>query len=99
MIHPLFNYVIIKPEKPKEVTDGGVFLPDVAQEKPQTGKVINVGPGHYEFGNFIPTYVKKDDLVLYHKMAGNTWETKEGNYLIIKETELFAILKEEKNNG
>jgi len=67
-IEPLGDRVVIKPTPKEEVSKGGIVLPDTAQEKPQEGKIIAVGPGRLtEDGKRIAMEVKKGDKVIYSK--------------------------------
>ncbi|MDP7483045.1 MAG: co-chaperone GroES, partial [Candidatus Marinimicrobia bacterium] len=64
-IKPLADRVVIEPEEAQEVSAGGIILPDTAQEKPQQGKVVAVGPGKVsDAGTLIESAVKKGDTVL-----------------------------------
>ncbi len=92
MIKPLFNYVVIKPTKAKEISDGGIILPETAQEKPQTGEIVAVGEGIYEFGVFITPKVVNGNIVIFPKHLGHIWEIDKTEYLIIRESELLGIL-------
>ncbi len=87
-IIPLHDRVIIKPAKAEEKTAGGIIIPETAKEKPQRGTVIAAGPGKVDE----PVTVKKGDEVLYGKYAG-TEITVEGNdYLIMRESDIIAIV-------
>ncbi len=78
----------------KEVTKGGIVLPDTAKEKPQEAKVIAVGKGKVsDDGKVIPPEVKVGDKILFGKYSG-TEITVDGNeYLILKEEDILAIVK------
>lgn len=87
-ITPLHDRVIIKPAPAEEKTSGGIIIPDTAKEKPQKGVVIAAGPGKKDE----PVTVKAGDAVLYGKYAG-TEITVEGNeYLIMRESDILAIV-------
>ena len=89
---PLADRVIVEQEAAENKTASGIVLPDTAQEKPQAGKVLAVGPGRTtEKGDTIPVSVKEGDIVVYAKYGGT--EIKEGNseYLIIKESDILAV--------
>ena len=76
-------------------TDGGIVIPDTAKEKSAEGEVIAIGPGAKEKGENIPISVKIGDKVLFGKWAGTDIPIsgcKEGTYMIIKESELIAII-------
>jgi len=85
---PVNDRVVIKPAKAEEKTKGGIIIPDTAKEKPQRGKVIAVGPG--KDGNK-PT-VKKGDVVLYGKYAGQELEYEGTDYLIMKEDDILVVI-------
>ena len=68
---PLGDRVLVKPAEREEQTKSGIFLPDTAQEKPQEGTIIEVGPGRVtDDGKRIPMDLKKGDMVLYAKYGG-----------------------------
>lgn len=85
---PLYDRVIIKPEKQEEKTAGGIIIPDTAKEKPVRGKVVAAGPGKKDE----PTTVKAGDNVLYSKHAGQELNIDGEDYLIMRETDILVIL-------
>ncbi len=92
-IKPLGDRVIVKPKEQEEVTASGIILPDTAKEKPQQGEVLAVGPGRRdEDGDYIDMDVKVGDVVLYAKYAGTEVKFEGGKYLILKETDILAIV-------
>jgi chaperonin GroES len=92
---PLGDRVIIKPIPSEEKTRGGVILPDTAKEKPQKGEIIAVGKGKYtDDGKFIEMEVKPGDKVLYGKYAGTEIKYEGDEYLIVKQSEILAIISE-----
>lgn len=88
MIRPLADRVLIEPKEAATKTVSGIYIPDSAQEKPQQGTVIAVGAGKADE----PMEVAAGDVVLYGKYAGTevTWEDKK--YLIVKQSDILAIL-------
>ncbi len=87
-IKPLADRVIIEPAAAEEKTASGIIIPDTAKEKPQKGSVVAVGDGKKDE----PITVKVGDSVLYGKYAG-TEITIDGNeYLIMRESDIFAIV-------
>ena len=89
---PLADRVIIEQEEAEEKTISGIVLPDSAQEKPQTGRVVAVGPGRVsDEGNTVPVSVKKGDVVIFAKYGGTELKEGENQYLIIKESDILAI--------
>jgi len=93
-LKPLGDRVVIKPAEQEEVTSSGIFLPETAKEKPQQGKVIATGPGgRKETGDRIALDVQVDDTVLYAKYAGTSIKLEGQEYLILKETDILAIVE------
>ena len=92
-LQPLADRVIVEPMEEEEVSKGGIILPDTAKEKPQKGKIIAVGPGRFdENGKRIPPEVKKGDKVIYQKYAGTELKQANKEYLILRESDILAIL-------
>jgi chaperonin GroES len=92
-LKPLADRVIVRALEAEEKTAGGLFIPDTAKEKPQQGEVVAVGPGKVaDDGKKIALEVKVGDKVLYGKYSGT--EVKVGNeeYLIMRESDIFAIV-------
>lgn len=93
-IQPLGDRVIVKPQPAEEKTKGGIILPDTAKEKPIEGTVIAVGPGKYgEDGKLIAMNVKANDKVLYGKYSGTEINIDGEEYLIMRESDIFGIIK------
>jgi len=89
-IKPLADKVLIEPISTEEKTKSGIILPDTAaQEKPEQGKVVAVGPGKPKK----PMSVKKGDVVLFTKYGPNEIKINNKEYLIAKEEDILAILK------
>jgi chaperonin GroES len=92
-IKPLGDRVVLKVLEAEEKTASGIVLPDTAKEKPQQGKVLAVGPGKYsEDGKLVPMSVKEGDTVLFAKYAGTEVKYGGEELLIVKETDLLAIV-------
>ena len=91
-IQPLGDRVVVRPLEAEEKTKGGIILPDTAKEKPQQGVVIAVGPGRFEDGKLVPMGVKVGDKVLLAKWGGNEIKYNGEEYLILKESELLAVI-------
>lgn len=92
-IRPLGDRVIVKAVEQAEKTSGGIYLPDTAKEKPQQGVVMAVGAGRKnDKGEVLPLEVAAGDKVLYGKYSGTEVKIDGVNYLIIKESEILAIL-------
>lgn len=93
-LKPLGDRLVVKPLEQEEQTSSGIFLPETAKEKPQQGKVIAAGPGgRKEGGERIAMDVKVDDTVLYAKYSGTTIKLNGTEYLILKETDVLAIVE------
>ena len=93
-LKPLGDRLVIKPIEQEDVTSTGIFLPETAKEKPQQGKVVAAGPGaRKETGERIALDVAVDDTVLYAKYAGTTIKLDGQEYLILKETDVLAIVE------
>ena len=92
-IQPLGNRVLIMRLEEEQQTKGGIIVPDTAKEKPQQGKVIEVGPGRMtEDGKRIPVGVKKGNKVLFGKYSGTEVSVGDQEYLIIEEDQILAVL-------
>jgi len=92
-LKPLGSRVVIEPIEQEEVTAGGIVLPETAKEKPQKGTVLSVGPGERDDdGNYIPLDVKEGDTVLFAKYAGTEIKVESKKLLIMKESDLLAIV-------
>jgi chaperonin GroES len=93
-LQPLADRVIIKPQEAEEVTKSGLYLPDTAKEKPIEGLVVAAGPGKVtEDGKSVPMSVKVNDKVLYGKYSGTEVTLDGTQYLIMRESDIFAIVK------
>src|SRR5918998_77094 len=87
-VTPLHDRVIVKPAKAEEKTAGGIIIPDTAKEKPQRGTVVAAGPGKKDE----PVTVKIGDTVLYGKYGGTEISVENGEYLIMRESDILAII-------
>lgn len=93
-LRPLADRVVVEPIEKEERTASGIILPETAKEKPQEGEVIAVGPGRRdEEGKVIPMDVKKGDIVLFAKYAGTEVKIEDKKYLILKESDILAIVE------
>ena len=88
MIKPLADRVLIEPQEAQTKTAAGLYIPDTAKEKPQQGKTIAAGPGKKDE----PMEVKPGDVVLYGKYAGTEVTVDDKKYLIVKQSDILAIL-------
>ncbi|NLY21855.1 MAG: co-chaperone GroES [Bacteroidales bacterium] len=87
-IKPLADRVVIEPAPAEEKTAGGIIIPDTAKEKPLKGTVVAVGNGKKDE----PMTVKVGDQVLYSKYAGTEITIDGKEYLIVKESDILAII-------
>ena len=91
-VKPLADRVIVAPME-KETMQGGIIIPDTAKEKPQQGKIVAAGPGSVsDNGERVAPEVKKGDIVLYGKYAGTEVNVDGNDYLILRESDVLAIL-------
>ena len=92
-LKPLEDRVVVEPKQAEDKTASGIILPDTAQEKPQEATIVAVGPGKAsDSGNIVKMTVKVGDKVLYGKYSG-TEVTYDGiEYLIMRESDILAIL-------
>ena len=94
MLKPLSDHVLVKPLSKEEKTKGGIYLPDTAKEKPQEGEVIAVGPGRMlDNGSRVAPEVKVGDKVIYSKYGGTDIKIGEEEYLIMRESDILAIIE------
>lgn len=87
-ITPLADRVLVEPAQAEEKTAAGIIIPDTAKEKPQKGTVVAVGTGKKDE----PMTVKVGDVVLYGKYAGTEITFDGSNYLIMRESDIVAII-------
>ncbi len=87
-VTPLHDRVIVKADPAEKVTKGGIIIPDTAQEKPQRGTVVAAGPGKKDE----PVTVKAGNTVLYGKYAGTEIQIDGEDYLIMRESDILAIV-------
>jgi chaperonin GroES len=92
-IQPLGDRVLVEALEAEETSKSGIIIPDTAKEKPSEGKVIAVGPGRLtDDGQRIKPEVKKGDRVLYGKYAGTEVTVGDKEYMILRESDILAIL-------
>ncbi|MBL7771219.1 MAG: co-chaperone GroES [Flavipsychrobacter sp.] len=87
-ITPLHDRVVVKPAPAEEKTAGGIIIPDTAKEKPQRGTIVAAGNGKKDE----PMTVKVGDTVLYGKYAGTELQLEGGDFLIMRESDILAII-------
>jgi len=92
-IKPLADRVVVKPLESEEKKQGSIIIPDTAKEKPMQGEIVAVGPGKVtESGQKVSLEVKKGDKVLYGKYSGTEVTLDGKDYLILRESDILAIL-------
>lgn len=87
-LQPLEDRVLVKPAAAEEKTSSGIIIPDTAKEKPQKGTVVAVGKGKKDE----PMTVKDGDTVLYGKYSGTEITIDGDEYLIMRESDIYAII-------
>ena len=91
-VRPLADRVLVLPVPAEEKTASGLIIPDTAKEKPMQGEVIAVGKGKVEDGKTIANEVKVGDKVLYGKYSGTEVTVDGVEYLIMRESDIYAII-------
>ena len=92
-IKPLADRVVVRPLQAEEKTAGGLYIPDTAKEKPQQGEIVAAGPGKKgDEGNTIEMELKVGDKVLYGKYSGTEVTVDGEELLIMRESDVFAII-------
>jgi chaperonin GroES len=92
-LKPLGSRVVVQPIEQEDITPSGLILPETAKEKPQKGKILSIGPGDRdEEGKRIPMDVKAGDVVLFARYSGTEIKIESDKYLILKESDILAIL-------
>lgn len=92
-IKPLSDRVVVRPKEAEEKTASGIILPDTAQEKPQMGEIMAIGPGKVsENGALIEMSVKAGDNILYGKYSGTEISVESEDLLIMRESDILAVI-------
>src|ERR1700710_550452 len=93
-VKPLGDRIIIEAAPAETKTASGIYIPETAQEKPQKGTIVAVGPGKFAdvSGTLIPMTSKVGDAVLYGKYAGTEITIDGKEYLIMRESDIYAVL-------
>ncbi len=90
---PLADRVVLKQSTPEEKTKSGIILTSQSQEKPQQAEVVAVGPGGMVDGKEVTMNVREGDVVIYSKYAGNEVKLEDEEYIIVKQSDILAIVK------
>lgn len=94
-LKPLGSRLVVEPLEQEDVTSGGIFLPETAKEKPQKGVVLSVGPGDRDdSGKRVAMDVSVKDVVLFNKYSGTEVKIDGKKLLILKESDILAIITE-----
>lgn len=93
-LQPLGDRLVVRREDSEERTEGGIYLPDSAKNKPTRGVVVSVGDGRLlDNGSRAPMQVKAGDRVLFTSYAGETIEIGDDEFLLMGESELLAVIE------
>ena len=92
---PLGDKVVVKQMEAQETTKGGIILTTQSQEKPQEAEVIAVGPGGNVDGKEVVMHVKVGDKVIYSKYAGTNVKLGSEEYIVVKQSDILAIVEED----
>ncbi len=91
-LQPLADRLVVKAIEREDMTKTGIYLPDTAKEKPQEGKVIEVGPGRLsDEGKRIAMDIKKGDIVIYSKYGGTEIKIDDEDLIILRESDILAV--------
>ena len=93
-LQPLEDRIVVRPGVAEETTASGLVIPDTAQEKPQQGEVLAVGPGKRSdsTGELIPVDVSAGDTVIYSKYGGTDVKIDGTDYLIMREDDILGVI-------
>ena len=93
-IQPLADRVVVQPLEAEEKTESGIYIPDSEQEKQQRGKIVAVGKGRLtDEGKTHALEVRVDDQVIFGRYSGTDIKVEGGDFLILKEEDILAIIK------
>ncbi len=94
-VKPLNDRILVQRHTAKQTSEGGIYIPDNAQEKPTQGTVIAVGDGHRnENGTHTPLSISIGETVLFGKYTGQEINLDDTEYLILREDEIYGIVEE-----
>lgn len=95
MLKPLYDQVVLESSPEEKKTQSGIILTSSDSDAPSIASVVAVGEGRLEDGKRIPLAVKKGDRVVYKRYATTEIKLHDKNYLIVKESDILAIVEEE----
>jgi len=92
-LKPMSDRVVVRPSDQESVTQGGIYLPDTAQERPQHGEIVAAGPGLVlPNGKRVEMEVKTGDKVIYSKYAGTEVDVQGEELLVLRASDILAII-------
>lgn len=92
-LRPLGDRVVLKQLEAEETTKGGIILTNQSKEKPQEAEIVAVGPGAVVDGKVVPMTVKVGEKVVYSKYAGTEVKNGDEEYIIVKESDILAVVE------
>lgn len=92
-LRPLSDRVVLKQLEAEETTKGGIILTTQSKEKPQEALIVAVGPGAVVDGSLVPMTVKVGEKVVYSKYAGTEVKCDGEEYIIVKESDILAVVE------
>lgn len=96
-LQPINGYAVLKPVETQEETYGNIVLPDMGKERPEMGEVVATSQVYnYNSDKFVPSQLAEGDLVLIPKMGTQKIVVEGEEYFIVRETEIFSIVKQTK---
>ncbi len=94
-LKPLYDRVVILPQKKEEISSSGIILPLIKDEKSDVGVVVCTGDGQTFDGQKVEMQVKPNDKVLYSKYGAVSYSSEDKTYLILRQADILAIIKGE----
>lgn len=101
-VKPLQNWVVVQPDEPEEQTAGGIFIPDAAKERPESGKVVAAGDGRFveekdakgkvKEKKFVKTTLKPGDHIMYEKYASRKVQVDQEEVVLVREEDVLGYL-------
>ena len=93
-LKPLSDRVVVKPKDRDQTTKSGIVLPDTANERPERGQVLSVGPGRYlDSGTRVELDLKVGDTILFAKYGGTEFKDGDEDLLILSERDVLAVIE------
>jgi chaperonin GroES len=97
IVKPTFDRAFVKKDEPISISQGGIVIPDVAQEQATKGTIVAIGPGKYaeKTGVFIPTSLSVGDRVLFHPCAGSALVINGDTFYNMPESDIWCVIENE----